>query len=388
MRTHWRASSALIVGVGGLGCPAALALAAAGVGRIGLADHDVVTLDNLARQILHRTEDIGRLKVDSGADSIFRLSAEVAVDKIPQKLTRRNAARIIAPYDVIVDGSDNLAAKLALNDACAASGKPWVMGGVLRFFGQMMTILPGRSACLRCLVGEEGADARGLDCGDAGVFGAVAGFVGMAQAADALRVLRGLAPAWSNRLMTARYTEKRRRERARGPGPGLSRLRARREQANENSLRAWCARLGYGAGRDDERMPPMKISTKGRYAVLAMIELARHSQTHPVPLPQIAGKLGISQHYLEQLFVKMRRASLVSSTRGPGGGYILAMPPSEINMRDVLCAVGESIQPVDCGDEPPSGAVPEHPGVRKPHALEKNSKTPSTRRCAKPRSRS
>ncbi len=198
-------TSALIVGVGGLGCPAALALAASGVGRVGLADHDAVTLDNLARQILHRTEDVGRLKVDSGADSIFRLSAEVAVDKIPQKLTRENVARIIAPYDVIVDGSDNLATKLALNEACAVAGRPWVMGGVLRFFGQMMTILPGRSACLRCLVGEEGAGARGLDCGDAGVFGAVAGFVGMAQAADALRVLEGLEPAWSNRLMTADF---------------------------------------------------------------------------------------------------------------------------------------------------------------------------------------
>ncbi len=198
-------SSALIVGVGGLGCPAALTLAASGVGRIGLADHDVVTLDNLARQILHRTEDVGRLKVDSGADSIFRLSAEVGVDKIPQRITRENAARIIAPYDVVIDGSDNLAAKFALNHACAATGKPWVMGGVLRFFGQVMTILPGESACLRCLVGEEGADARGLDCGDAGVFGAVAGFVGMAQAADALRVLRGLTPAWLNKLMTAEF---------------------------------------------------------------------------------------------------------------------------------------------------------------------------------------
>ncbi len=197
------ASSVLIVGVGGLGCPAALALAASGIGRIGLADHDVVTLDNLARQILHRGEDIGRLKVDSGADSIIRLSAEVAVDKIPLKLTSENAARIIAPYGVVVDGSDNLASKMALNDACVASNKPWVMGGVLHFFGQVLTILPGESACLRCLVGEEDANARGLDCGDAGVFGAVAGFVGMAQAADALRVLQGLEPAWSNRLMTA-----------------------------------------------------------------------------------------------------------------------------------------------------------------------------------------
>ncbi len=199
------ASSALIVGAGGLGSSAALALAASGVGRIGLADHDTVTLDNLARQILHRAEDMGRLKVDSGADSIFRLSAKVAVDKIPLKLTRENAARIIAPYDVILDGSDNLATKLTLNDACALSGKPWIMGGVLRFFGQVMTILPGESACLRCLVGEEGANARGLDCGDAGVLGAVAGFVGMAQAADALRVLERLEPAWSNRLMTADF---------------------------------------------------------------------------------------------------------------------------------------------------------------------------------------
>lgn len=105
----------------------------------------------------------------------------------------------------------------------------------------------------------------------------------------------------------------------------------------------------------------MKISTKGRYAVLAMIELARHSQTHPVPLPQIAGKLKISQHYLEQLFVKMRRASLVSSARGPGGGYILALPPSEINMRDVLFAVGETVQPVDCGEVAPSVPCPNIP---------------------------
>ena len=198
-------SSALVVGVGGLGCPAALALAASGVGRIGLMDHDAVTLDNLARQILHRTGDVGRLKVDSGADSIIGLSAGAAMDKIPQRLTKENASRLIAPYDVVIDGSDNLAARLALNEACAQSAKPWVMGGVLRFFGQVLTILPGESACLRCLAGAEGEGARGLDCGDAGVFGAVAGFVGMAQAADALRVLGGREPAWSNRLMTADF---------------------------------------------------------------------------------------------------------------------------------------------------------------------------------------
>jgi len=105
----------------------------------------------------------------------------------------------------------------------------------------------------------------------------------------------------------------------------------------------------------------MKISTKGRYAVLAMIDLAQHSQTHPIPLPQIAGRLNISQHYLEQLFVKMRRAKLVKSTRGPGGGYILAMPPARIDMKTVLAAVEEEIRPVDCGDEAPATACPNIP---------------------------
>lgn len=101
----------------------------------------------------------------------------------------------------------------------------------------------------------------------------------------------------------------------------------------------------------------MKISTKGRYAVIAMIDLARHSQTHPIPLPQIATRQSISQHYLEQLFVKMRRSNLVKSTRGPGGGYVLAHPPSEITMKDVLSAVEEEIKPVDCDNEDilPSG---------------------------------
>ena len=344
------------------------------VGRIGLADHDTVTLDNLARQILHRTEDLGRLKVDSGADSIFRLCPKVAVDKIPLKLTRKNTARIIAPYDVIIDGSDNLAFKLVLNDACALSGKPWVMGGVLRFFGQIMTILPGESACLRCLVGEEGAGVRGLDCGDAGVLGAVAGLRGHGAGRRCAPGYRGACARLVEQADDGRFLEQRLWGLGRGAGPGLSGLRARRAQSNQgpgNPRGAGSARLAHEADTPDERISPMKISTKGRYAVLAMIELARHSQTHPVPLPQIAGNLDISQHYLEQLFVKMRRASLVSSTRGPGGGYILALPPSRINMRDVLSAVEETIQPVDCGETPPSSPCPNHCGVRKPGFVEK-----------------
>lgn len=102
----------------------------------------------------------------------------------------------------------------------------------------------------------------------------------------------------------------------------------------------------------------MRISTKGRYAVLAMIDLAKHSQTHPISLPQVASRQSISQHYLEQLFVKMRRAKLVKSTRGPGGGYVLALPPAQITMKAVLAAVEEEVKPVDCGDEEPNVPCP------------------------------
>ncbi len=105
----------------------------------------------------------------------------------------------------------------------------------------------------------------------------------------------------------------------------------------------------------------MKISTKGRYAVLAMIDLARNSQTHPIPLPEIAARQDISQHYLEQLFVKMRRANLVKSTRGPGGGYVLGLPPSKVTMKAVLAAVEEHVKPVDCGESPPSTPCPNVP---------------------------
>ncbi len=111
----------------------------------------------------------------------------------------------------------------------------------------------------------------------------------------------------------------------------------------------------------------MKISTKGRYAVIAMIDLARHSQTHPIPLPQIASRQNISQHYLEQLFVKMRRAELVKSTRGPGGGYVMALPPVQITMKDVLNAVDEEIVPVDCDSDDDSH--PPNPAVSGSHQL-------------------
>jgi adenylyltransferase/sulfurtransferase len=195
-------SSALVVGAGGLGSPAALALAASGVGRIGLADEDRVDLSNLTRQILHRTADVGRPKVDSGAERLRALAPGVQVAAHRTRLGTSEAASLVAGYDVVVEGSDNLETKLLVNEACLQEGKPLVMGAILRFFGQVLTVLPGKTACVRCLYG--GATGALLaSCGRAGVLGAVAGFIGMAQAAEALRLLAGRPPAWADRLLTA-----------------------------------------------------------------------------------------------------------------------------------------------------------------------------------------
>ncbi len=196
-------ASVLILGAGGLGSPAALAMAASGVGRIGLIDDDAVDLSNLARQILHRTEDVGRLKVASGAGRLSALAPSVKVETHPVRMTAENAAELIGHYDVVIDGSDSLSAKLMLNDACVLEGRPLVTGGILRFFGQIMTIIPGETACYRCVFGRIPFGQDGPSCAEVGVFGAVAGVIGMAQAAEAVRVLSGRRPAWAGRLLTA-----------------------------------------------------------------------------------------------------------------------------------------------------------------------------------------
>ncbi|MEK6709757.1 MAG: HesA/MoeB/ThiF family protein [Nitrospinota bacterium] len=196
-------SSGLVVGAGGLGSPAALALAAAGVGRIGLVDEDRVDLSNLTRQLLHRGADVGRPKVESGAERLRALAPAVEVVTHRARLGAPDAASLIAGYDVVVEGSDNLGTKLAVNEACLQEGKPLVLGAILRCFGQVLTVLPGQTACARCLYGGAPGDPLAASCGRAGVLGAVAGFIGMAQAAEALRLLAGRPPAWAGRLLTA-----------------------------------------------------------------------------------------------------------------------------------------------------------------------------------------
>lgn len=195
-------SSVLIVGAGGLGSPAALYLAAAGVGRIGIVDSDVVELSNLQRQIAHGTADLNRSKVESMAASIHAINPDIEVVEHKEWLDSTNAADIIAPYDFVIEGTDNFPTKFLVNDACVLRGKPFCHGGILRFQGQVMTYVPGRGPCYRCVFKEPPPPDAAPSCSQAGVIGAVAGVVGSLQAMEAIKYVAGVGELICGRLLT------------------------------------------------------------------------------------------------------------------------------------------------------------------------------------------
>lgn len=187
-----RQGRVLIIGAGGLGCPAAFYLAAAGTGSLGLVDGDRVELSNLQRQILHSTSDIGREKVESAKEKLSRLNPEVEVRTYPVRLEAQNAGEIFSSYDFIIDGSDNFATKFLVNDVAVSLGKPFSHAGIVRLQGQTMTVLPGRSACYRCLFKEPPPPGEILNCQQAGILGAIAGTIGSIQATEAIKYLTGM----------------------------------------------------------------------------------------------------------------------------------------------------------------------------------------------------
>lgn len=191
----------LIVGMGGLGSPIALYLAAAGVGTLGLVDGDTVSLTNLQRQIIHGTPDVGRSKVDSSAESIIRVNSEVKVEKHELFLNEDNALDIIRDYDFVVEGSDNFSAKYLVNDACVMLGKPFCIGGINRYAGQVMTHRPG-TACYRCLFPEPPAREDVETCAMVGVLGTIAGMLGTIQATEVVKCIVGVGEPLYNQLLT------------------------------------------------------------------------------------------------------------------------------------------------------------------------------------------
>jgi len=192
----------LLIGAGGLGSGAALALGAAGLGRLGVVDDDVVDESNLHRQVLHEPAWVGRPKVDSFRAALGRRFPALEVCGFPARFQTHNAAELLASYDVVVDGSDNLATKFLANDAAVLSGRPLVHGAAVGTVGQLLTVPAGGRPCYRCLFEEiPPADADAPSCAEAGVLGPVPGVIGALQGVEAMRLLRGEAPAFAGRLI-------------------------------------------------------------------------------------------------------------------------------------------------------------------------------------------
>jgi molybdopterin-synthase adenylyltransferase len=194
------AGKVLLVGAGGLGSPAGLYLAAAGVGTLGLMDADVVDLTNLQRQIAHATPDLGKPKVDSAAAKLRAINPDVCVRVYRERLEAANAPAILGDYDFVIDGTDNFASKFLVADACHFARKPYSHAGILRFDGQTMTVVPGQTACYRCVFPAPPPAGAVPSCSQAGVLGVLAGVIGTLQATEAIKYILGIGELLTNRL--------------------------------------------------------------------------------------------------------------------------------------------------------------------------------------------
>ncbi len=198
------ASKVLIVGTGGLGAPAAMFLAAAGVGTIGLVDFDCVDLSNLQRQIIHLTKDVGKPKIISGKETILEMNPDVTVIPYQERLTSKNVMDIIhdQSYDFVIDGTDNFPTKFLINDACVLTKTPFSHAGIIRFQGQTTTYLPGEGPCYRCVFQSPPPPDAVPTCQQAGVLGVMGGIIGTIQATEALKYVLGIGKLLNGYLLT------------------------------------------------------------------------------------------------------------------------------------------------------------------------------------------
>lgn len=197
-------SKVLIIGTGGLGAPAAMFLAAAGVGTIGLVDFDAVELSNLQRQIIHLTKDVGKPKVLSGKETINEMNPDVEAVAYREWVSASNIKDIIGDrdYDFIIDGTDNFPAKFLINDACVLTQKPFSHAGIIRFQGQTMTYVPGKGPCYRCVFENPPPPDAVPTCKQAGVLGVMGGIMGTIQATEALKYVLGVGDLLTGQLLT------------------------------------------------------------------------------------------------------------------------------------------------------------------------------------------
>ncbi len=196
-----KAASVLLIGTGGLGSPAALYLAAAGVGHIGLVDYDVVDNSNLQRQVIHGTSKLGQLKVESARERMLDLNPEIEVEVYNEPFTSENAMRIAEDYDVLVDGTDNFPTRYLVNDTCVLLGKPNVYGSIFRFEGQVSVFDARQGPCYRCLFPEPPPPGLVPSCAEGGVLGVLPGTIGTLQTTEALKLILGIGTPLIGKLL-------------------------------------------------------------------------------------------------------------------------------------------------------------------------------------------
>ena len=196
-----KAGSVLCIGAGGLGSPAAMYLAAAGLGRIGIVDFDVVDFSNLQRQLLHGTPDVGRSKLDSAKDRLRALNPHVQIDTYETSLSSENALKLFEPYDVILDGTDNFPTRYLVNDACVLSGKPNAYGSIFRFEGQASVFAAKDGPCYRCLYPEPPPPGLVPSCAEGGVLGVLPGIIGVIQATETIKLILGIGEPLIGRFL-------------------------------------------------------------------------------------------------------------------------------------------------------------------------------------------
>jgi len=196
-----KASSVLVIGTGGLGSPVLMYLAAAGVGRIGIVDYDVVDFTNLQRQVIHGTSSLEKKKVDSARERLVDINPAIILDIYDEPFTSENAFRISEPYDLIIDGTDNFPTRYLVNDVCVLTGKPNVYGSIFRFEGQASVFWAEKGPCYRCLFPEPPPPGLVPSCAEGGVFGVLPGTIGTLQATEALKILLGIGEPLIGKLL-------------------------------------------------------------------------------------------------------------------------------------------------------------------------------------------
>uniref|UniRef100_A0A832I408 Molybdopterin-synthase adenylyltransferase MoeB n=1 Tax=Eiseniibacteriota bacterium TaxID=2212470 RepID=A0A832I408_UNCEI len=294
-----KGASALIVGAGGLGSPLALYLAAAGVGRIGLVDFDVVDASNLQRQILHGTAAVGRSKLASARARLADLNPRVRVELHEARLDASNALEVLAGYDVVADGSDNFPTRYLLNDACALLGKPNVHGSIFRFDGQVTVFDARRGPCYRCLYPEPPPPGLVPSCAEGGVLGALAGVVGALQASETLKLLLGAGEPLIGRLVLFDALAATFRELTLRKDPDCALCGARPTITALGDYEAWC---GTGPAREETvaewEIEPRRLAERLAHGDPPLVVDVR--EPHEAEIARLDGALLIPLHTLPQ----------------------------------------------------------------------------------------